>query len=89
MTFKRIKMGEEEIFELKMRDSSGKTLEKWTVNKSDVPLLMSKINKKYSLGVQEEDKEIMIDIIKALNMKMGLNLIIKKNNQEKDLDWLN
>ena len=59
MVFKKIREGSnQEIFETKVLDESGKQLEKWRVLKEDYPKVYSILKQKYSL---EEKKKSKID----------------------------
>jgi hypothetical protein len=57
MTFKKIKWNESEtLFETKVKDGTGRLLEKWNVLKYDFPSVVRILNDKYSLNMEIKRK---------------------------------
>jgi len=62
MSFSRIQMGEEELFEVSVKDLDGKKLENWRVMKRDFPRVVKILNKKFGLGMIIIDKKRKTDL---------------------------
>lgn len=57
MSFKKIRMGEEEIFEVVIKDSFGRRLDSWKVHKSDFIKVIRILNQKYNIGLTVKEKD--------------------------------
>jgi len=55
-------MGEEELFEVSVKDLDGKKLENWRVMKRDFPRVVKILNKKFGLGMIIIDKKRKTDL---------------------------
>lgn len=52
MSFKKIRLGLEEIFELIIKDETGRKIEEWKCLKADFPKVMKIITNKHGLNVK-------------------------------------
>ena len=52
MAFSKIKLGLEEIFELQVKDETGRRIDEWKCLKRDFPEVMRIISKKHGLDVK-------------------------------------
>lgn len=52
MSFKKIRLGLEDIFELVIKDETGRKIEEWKCLKTDFPKVMKIISDKHGLNVK-------------------------------------
>jgi len=57
MGFKKIRIGEEEIFEIKILDIDGQRIGEWKCMKTDFPKVVKILNKKYGMKMFIKVKE--------------------------------
>jgi len=62
MTFSKIRMGEEELFETIVYDQYGTRLERWKCMKKDFPKVVKILTNKFGLKMVIKDKKEDLDL---------------------------
>ena len=57
MSFERVQMGKDLIFEINVRDQDGRVMEKWKVMKNDFPNVVRILNGKFGLNMRIKIKK--------------------------------